>query len=235
MAVMGRSARRDVLAATPLFHQLDRAELDALTDLASERTVPRDSMVVRRGEADCCLLILVHGRLRAGTTSADGREVTIGLMEPGAVLGEIALLDGKPRSMDVVAMLDSLLLQVDRAAFLPFLRAHPDLMLRLMELLCDRLRRASAAYEDVALSPLSARLARLLLALAGTHGAPGTDGIRIRLRLSQRDIGAQVAATRERVNKQFRLWHEAGVLEEQGGYLILRRPDALRALLDTPG
>ena len=235
MQALSRSTKREVLATTPLFAGLARGELEALADLAGERRVARDTVVVRRGEVDCTLLILVHGRLRAGAASADGREVTIGLMEPGAVLGEIALLDGKPRSMDVVAMLDSLLLQVDRAAFLPFLRAHPDLMLRLMELLCDRLRRASAAYEDVALSPLSARLARLLLALAGTHGAPGTDGIRIRLRLSQRDIGAQVAATRERVNKQFRLWHEAGVLGEQGGYLILRRPDALRALLDTPG
>ena len=233
-AMMTRGVRRDVLAATPLFHQLDRAELDALADLATERHVSRDGSVVRRGESDGCLLVLVHGRLRAGAMSADGREVTIALLEPGAVLGEIALLDGRPRSMDVVAMLDSLLLQVDRAAFLPFLRARPDLMLRLMALLCDRLRRASAAYEDVALSPLSARLARLLLALAGTHGAPGADGIRIRLRLSQRDIGTQVAATRERVNKQFRLWHEAGVLGEQGGHLVVRKPDALRALIETP-
>ncbi len=232
MALMARAARRDVLAATPLFQHLDKVELDALAELATERQVARDGVVVRRGDTGDSLLVLVHGRLRAGTTSADGREVTIGLMEPGAVLGEIALLDGRPRSMDVVAMLDSLLLQVERASFLPFLRARPELMLRLMDLLCDRLRRASAAYEDVALAPLPSRLARLLLALAGTHGAPGPDGIRLRLRLSQRDLGAQVAATRERVNKQLRQWHDAGVLGERDGHLILRRPDALRAMLE---
>ena len=232
MSTMSRAARRDVLAATPLFHQLDRAELDALAELTAERHVARDGVVVRRGDPDNSLLILVHGRLRAGAMSSDGREVTIGLMEPGAVLGEIALLDGRPRSMDVAAMLDSLLLQVDRASFLPFLRARPDLMLRLMSLLCDRLRRASAAFEDVALAPLPARLARLLLTLAGTHGVPSGTGIRLRLRLSQRDIGAQVAATRERVNKQLRLWHEAGILAEDDGQLVLRRPEALRALVD---
>ena len=232
MSTMSRAARRDVLAATPLFHQLDRAELDALAELTSERQVARDGVVVRRGDPDSSLLILVHGRLRAGAMSSDGREVTIGLMEPGAVLGEIALLDGRPRSMDVAAMLDSLLLQVDRASFLPFLRARPDLMLRLMSLLCDRLRRASAAFEDVALAPLPARLARLLLTLAGTHGVPSGTGVRLRLRLSQRDIGAQVAATRERVNKQLRQWHEAGILAEEDGQLILRQPEALRALVD---
>jgi len=232
MSVMTRAARRDVLAATPLFHQLDRAELDGLAELTVERQVARDGIVVRRGDPDSSLLVLVHGRLRAGAMSSDGREVTIGLMEPVAVLGEIALLDGRPRSMDVVAMLDSLLLQVDRASFLPFLRTRPDLMLRLMSLLCDRLRRASAAFEDVALAPLPARLARLLLTLAGTHGVPSGTGVRLRLRLSQRDIGAQVAATRERVNKQLRQWHDAGILADEDGQLILRQPEALRALVD---
>jgi len=101
-----------------------------------------------------------------------------------------------------------------------------------MSLLCDRLRRASAAFEDVALAPLPARLARLLLTLAGTHGVPSGTGVRLRLRLSQRDIGAQVAATRERVNKQLRQWHDAGILADEDGQLILRQPEALRALVD---
>ena len=235
MAAMTRAARRDVLATTPLFRPLNPDELDALADLAAERPVARDGMVVRRGEAGGSLLILVHGRLRVCSMSAEGREVTISLLEPGAVLGEISLLDGQPRSMDVVAMTDSMLLQVGNAAFLPFLRARPDLMLRMMALLCDRLRRSSAAYEDLALLPLPARLARLLLAMGDMHGAAGPDGVRIRLRLSQRDLAAQVAATRERVNKQLRQWHDAGVLGEHEGQIVLRRPAALRALVEAPG
>jgi len=231
MQALTRSAKRDVLAATPLFANLRREELEALADLVGERRVTRDAMVVRRGETDCTLLILVHGRLRAGTVSAEGREVTIGLMERGAVLGEIALLDGLPRSLDVVAMTDCLLLSIARRDFLPFLSARPELMLRLMALLCDRLRRASAAFEDVALASLSARLARLLLTLAEAHGVATPDGVQIRLALSQRDMAAQVAATRERVNKQLRQWREAGVLGDQDGRLVVRQPEALRALL----
>ncbi len=231
MQALSRSTKRDVLATTPLFADLRREELEALAGLVGERRVARDAIVVRRGEADCTLLILVHGRLRAGTVSAEGREVTIGLMEPGAVLGEIALLDGRPRSLDVVAMADCLLLSIARRDFLPFLRARPELMLRLMALLCDRLRRASTAFEDVALASLSARLARLLLTLAEAHGVATPDGVQIRLAMSQRDMAAQVAATRERVNKQLRQWHEAGVLGDQDGRLVVRQPEALRALL----
>ncbi len=233
MAVMTDGAKRDVLAATPLFASLSREELAALAGFTSERRVRREAGVVRRGDPDCSLLILVNGRLRAGSVSSDGREVTIGVMGPGTVLGEIALLDGRPRSMDVTAMSDSTLLVVERRDFLPFLRDRPDLMLRVMALLCDRLRRASQAFEDVALAPLSARLARLLLDLAQEHGSPGPGGIRIRLRVSQKEMSAQVAATRERVNKQLRQWHEAGVLGEQDGELVLKRPAELRALLDA--
>jgi CRP/FNR family cyclic AMP-dependent transcriptional regulator len=233
MATMTEGAKRDVLAATPIFAFLSRDELTALAALAVERRVRRDQAVVRRGDSDASLLILVAGRLRAGSVSADGREVTIGVMEAGAVLGEIALLDGRPRSLDVTAMTESTLLVVDRRDFLPFLKARPDLMLRLMALLCERLRKASKAFEDVALAPLSARLARLLLGLAAEHGARTEDGIRIRIRVSQRDMSAQVAATRERVNKQLRQWHEAGVLGEQDGDLVVRRAGELRALLDA--
>ena len=228
---LSRATKRDVLAATPLFAILGREELTALADLAGERRVARDTVVMHRGDPDCALLVLVLGRLRAGAVSIEGREVTIGLMEPGAVLGEVALLDGRPRSLDVVAMTDSLLLSVERRDFLPFLRARPDLMLRLMELLCDRLRRNSTAYEDLALAPLAVRLARLLLSLADVHGAPTPDGVQIRLALSQRDMATQIAATRERVNKQLRQWHEAGVLGDRDGRLVLRQPAALRALL----
>lgn len=232
MSTLSRSAKRDILAATPLFAALAREELEALAEYAGERTVARDAVVVRRGESDCSLLILVHGRLRVCAVSTEGREVTMSLVEPGAVLGEIALLDGRPRSLDVVAMADSLLLLVERRDFLPFLRARPDLMLRLMALLCDRLRRTSAAFEDLALAPLATRLARLLLALGDAHGTPSPDGVHIRLGLSQRDMAAQVAATRERVNKQLRMWHEAGVLGDHNGHLVLRQPAALRALLE---
>ena len=231
MAGLSRPAKRDVLAATDLFAGLPREDLDILAAIASERKVARDQFVVRRGDLDASLLILVNGRLRVNTVSSDGREVTLRIMEAGTFVGEIALLDGRARSADVATMVDSLLLVIERAAFLPFLSARPELMLRLMALLCDRLRRSSAAFEDVALASLATRLARLLLELADQHGRPVPEGVRIKLKLSQRELSAQVAATRERVNKQLRQWHEAGVLGEEDGDMVVRQPEALRALI----
>jgi len=228
---LSRTAKRDILAATPMFASLSRPDLDRLAELASERRVTKDAVLMRKGDADCALLILVHGRLRAGATSPEGREVTLGMIEPGAVLGEIALLDGGPRSLDVAAMADSLLLIVDRPSFLPFLKQRPELMFRVMEVLCGRLRRNSVTFEDLATAPLCTRLARLLLTLADEHGAPAPGGTQIRLAMSQKEMANQVAATRERVNKQLRQWHEAGVLADHDGKLVVRQPETLRALL----
>jgi CRP-like cAMP-binding protein len=231
MGALSRQAKRDVLATIDLFSTLPRTDLDELAALTTERRAARDALVVRRGDTDASLLVLVHGRMRVSAMSNDGREVTLRIMEAGTFLGEIALLDGRERSADVIAMIDSLVLVIERAAFLPFLSARPDLMLRMMEILCDRLRRSSVAFEDVALSPLSSRLARLLLDLAALHGRPVEGGVRIRIKLSQKELSAQVAATRERVNKQLRQWHEQGVLGEFDGDMVVRQPEALKALI----
>lgn len=230
--VLTRGAMREVLATMTLFAGLSRAELDVLAGLATERRVRRDELVVRRDDPGDSLLVLVLGRLRAGAMSPEGRELTHNVMEAGAVFGEIALLDGRARSVDVTAMEDGVLLELSRAAFLPFMLARPELMLRLMGLLCDRLRRSSAAFEDVALSPLPIRLARLLLTLADEHGRPVPQGIRIHARLSQSDLSARVASSRESVNKQLRQWRGQGVIADLGGDLVLCRPETLRAMLE---
>ena len=136
------------------------------------------------------LMVLVNGRLRAGSVSAEGREITIGVMAGHR--------GGRDRAARRAAAQHGChrdagqhLAGGGAAGFLPFLCARPDLMLRLMALLCDRLRKASKAFEDVALAPLSARLARLLLGLAEEHGVPGEGGTRIRLKLSQKDMSAR--------------------------------------------
>ncbi len=226
-----KGAVRDVLAATALFAGLAGADLDALSGLAVPRRVKRGEMVMRRGDPGSSLMVLVSGRLRAGAVSVEGREVTHTIIEAGAVLGEIALLDGEPRSLDVTAAIESVLLVLERDAFLPFLMQRPALMLRLMAVLCERLRRRSEAFEDVAFSTAPARLAKLLLGLVERHGQAVPGGKRIHVKVSQRELSAQVAATREWVNRTLQEWREAGIMGEEDGYMVVLKADALRALL----
>ena len=230
MARLERSAKRAALLASPLFAAMQPEELDEILKFAADRRVRRGQTIFQRGDEGSSLMAVLRGRVRISSVSGDGKELTLNVINPGEIFGEIALLDGQPRSADAVAIEDSVLLVVDRRYFLPFLRHKEDLCLRLLAVLCSRLRRTSTALEEIALFDLPVRLARVLLKLAEDYGRPGSTGTRIDLKLSQRDLSNLVAASRESVNKLLRTWRENGTVELEDGFIVLRRPVGLRAL-----
>lgn len=227
-----RDMRRGALLASPLFQAMQPDEVDQILRLASERHVPRGQTIFQKGDDGLSMMAVLRGRVRISAVSPEGREVTLNVISPGQIFGEIALLDGKPRSADASASEDTLLLVVERRHFLPFLRQNDGLQLRLIAVLCERLRSTSLALEGLALFDLPGRLARLLLKLGEDYGRPSAEGLRIDLKLSQRDISTLVASSRESVNKQLRVWRQEGWVDLVGGYLILRRPNALRSLVE---
>jgi CRP/FNR family transcriptional regulator, cyclic AMP receptor protein len=230
MQSLTRETRREALRCTVLFAGVPTFELDQIAAYSAERRFTPGERLVRRDEPGTSMMILIQGRLRVGATSAEGRELTLSLLGPGSVLGEMSVLDGKPRSADVVAISSGLVLVLERGVVLPFLRSRPELLLRLLQILCDRLRQADAALESLALASLAVRLARTLLILAAEHGTLEPGGTLIRLQMSQGDLATLVGATREGVNRQLRRWREEGVTGERDGHLVLVKLDALRAL-----
>jgi CRP-like cAMP-binding protein len=208
-------------------------ELDEILRFSSERRVRRGQTIFQRGDNGSSLMAVLRGRIRISSVSGDGKEVTLNVINPGEIFGEIALLDGEPRSADATAIEDTLLLVVERRHFLPFLRQNEDLFPRLLAVLCSRLRRTSTALEEIALFDLPVRLARVLLKLADDYGRPNSAGTRIDLKLSQRELSNLVASSRESVNKQLRAWRENGTLDLEAGFIVLRRPAELRDLTEV--
>ena len=129
-------------------------ELDEILKFASERRVRRGQTIFQRGDNGSSLMAVLRGRVRISSVSGEGKEVTLNVISPGEIFGEIALLDGQPRSADATAIEETLLLVVERRHFLPFLRQNEDLYLRLLAVLCSRLRRTSMALEEIALFDL---------------------------------------------------------------------------------
>jgi CRP/FNR family cyclic AMP-dependent transcriptional regulator len=227
---LDRLTKQQSLHQSWLFSVLHPAEREKLVECVTERHFLKGEPLLERGRLGSNMMILVSGRARVTATSAEGKEMTLMILEAGMTLGELALLDGKPRSADVVAMTNCLALLLERRDFLPLLTQNPDLALRLMGVLCDRLRATSLALEEVALTDIPTRLASLLLKLGTRYGSDEGRGQRIQLRLSQADLSSLIAATRESVNKQLRSWREQGILDEEDGHIILRQPEALQAL-----
>lgn len=117
------------------------------------------------------------------------------------VVGEIALLDGGERSAYVIAIDEGVLLTIQRGDFLRLLQANASLCLRLMLVLCERLREAHRSLEELAALSLPARLGRLLIRLAANYGSNIGEGLRLGVRLLQEDLGSLIGGSREKVNR----------------------------------
>src|SRR5581483_6626957 len=105
-----RDAKRAALLGSPLFAAMRPAELDEILKFASERRVRRGQMIFQRGDNGSSLMAVLRGRVRISSVSGDGKEVTLNVINPGEIFGEIALLDGEPRSADATAIEDTTLL-----------------------------------------------------------------------------------------------------------------------------
>jgi CRP/FNR family transcriptional regulator, cyclic AMP receptor protein len=230
MKPIDAAARRSALSRTQLFQSLPPAEIDAISARVAVRRVARNEVVLRRGDANGGMVVIMSGRVRISVVSEDGKEATLGVLGGGEVLGEMSLLDGEPCSADVTAQEDCVLLVIERGQFLALLRANSGLCLHLMTMLTKRLRRANSALEDMALLDLPTRLGRLLARLASDYGVPVRSGTRIEVRLSQKDLSTLVGASREKVNKQIRQWEEEGVLSKDGGRMVIADARALPSL-----
>jgi CRP/FNR family transcriptional regulator, cyclic AMP receptor protein len=223
------SARREALCECPLFRPLTAAELEAVLARAVMRRFTPGEVILRCGDHASGMMVILQGRVRVSITTAEGQEISLTVLGPGEVVGEIALLDGGERSADVKAVDEGVLLTIQRGDFLPLLQESASLCLRLMQVLCERLREANRSLEELATLSLPARLGRLLIRLATNYGTRVGGGLRLGVRLSQKDLGTLIGASREKVNRQIRVWEQAGALTNDRGYLIICKPEILAA------
>lgn len=227
---MDPEARRRLLLSSPLFGALPRDAQDDILSRAVDRLVRRGRTIFQKGDEGSTMLAVLSGRVRISSTAPNGREVTLNMIDAGEVFGELALLDGKPRSADATALEDSRLIVVERRDFLPHLMVNHDLSLRLIDVLCIRLRETSETLGSFAMLDLSGRLARKLLSLAEEYGKPREGGVRLEIRLSHTDLGRFVGGSRESVNKQMRAWEEEGIVARESSRVVLLRTAVLRRI-----
>lgn len=224
-AAADAAARRAIFAGNSLFGGLPASDIDVLAGHARVVRYRKGSVIFARGDEGRSLMAIRSGTVRISATTAEGKEAVLNMLRPGQVFGEIALLDGKPRTADATAASDCDLLVLDRAEFLPLLRANPDLALRIIALLCGRMRRTSEQVEDVMFLPLEARLARALLRLAAEQGDGAGRPARV-VAVTQRDLGQMIGMSRESTNKQLSAWQREGwVRLAKGGVEILAQAE----------
>jgi CRP/FNR family transcriptional regulator, cyclic AMP receptor protein len=220
---------RALLERNLLFRGLSPATLEQIAQLCTRRTYARDAVIFSQSDPGDALFGVVTGRVRISASSAGGREVFLNIMEPGDTFGEIALLDGRPRTASASAMATSDLLIIARVQFLGLLAREPMLVEHLLRLLCTRLRWVSGFAEESALLPVAARLARRLLSLAKLHGHDTRAGIE--LKVSQDEMARFLGLSRQIVNQYLQTWKAQHWVDLGRGRILILDSRALEAVV----
>ena len=211
----------------PLFAGLPEADRAVLASLVHRRRQRAGERIFMAGDPGDRLYLIESGTVKICLTSIDGREVTLALLGAGEFFGDLALLDGLPRSSDAVAVDACEFLLLGRDDFLHFVASRPGVALHLLEVLSLRLRNDNELVQDAAFLDIPGRLARVILRLAKSVGHPVADGVLISRRLTQADLAGMIGATRESVNKCLAAYERQGVIMRQHGMIRVLKPDVL--------
>jgi CRP/FNR family cyclic AMP-dependent transcriptional regulator len=228
-APLGALTTLQILQRNYLFRGLPSPTLGELAALALRRRVTKDTVVFTQGGPGDALYGIASGRVRISASGPSGQEVYLNIMDPGDVFGEIAVMDGLPRTASATAIEATVLVVIQRSDFLALLQREPQLAIHLMQLLCARLRWTSELVEESAFLSGPSRLAKRLLILAALHGRPESG--RLVLQISQSDLALFLGMSRQLVNQHLQDWRRQGWVDLARGRIGIADPHALGALI----
>jgi CRP/FNR family cyclic AMP-dependent transcriptional regulator len=184
-----------------IFNGLTDEEINELARVAKRRAFRSGEIIFHRDDPGQVLYVIKEGKVKISLNSPDGQEISLVVFGKGDYFGELALLDGLPRSADATALEKVETFTLQRSDFQNAIMKNPKIAIRVIEVLCDRLRRTDQQVEDLIFLDVYGRVAKKLLELSETHGVKVNDGVRIEVRLTQQELASMVGASRESVNK----------------------------------
>jgi CRP/FNR family cyclic AMP-dependent transcriptional regulator len=221
-----------IIERNSLFRGLPAPTLTRIASLATRRMYDESEVVFMRGDPGDSLCGVVTGRVRISASGPGGKEVFLNIMEPGDAFGEIALLDGSPRTATATAMARTELVIIQRDAFFALLQSQPQLASHLIQLLCKRVRWTAELMEDSALLTVPARLAKRVLSLATAFGRAAESGTKVTI--SQEELAQFLGLSRQIVNQHLQTWRAKNWITLGRGSITLENPRALqKVVLDS--
>lgn len=193
--------------------RLSEQEAGALFGRGRRRRYDTGTTIFHEGEVTDRVVLLLGGRAKIATVTEDGKEVMLGVRDPGDLLGEFSAIDGGPTSANVVALEPVDALVVETSAFKAWLTEHPRTALLLLEMVLGRLRDADRKRVEFSAHDTIGRVARRLFELAERFGVQTGDGVEIALPLTQDELAAWTGASRVGVSQALKSLRERGWVE----------------------
>lgn len=217
----------DVLSHAPLFSVLPPTERGYFVSRLHHRSYAPGAVLFHQGDTADSLYLVESGHLKVVVTAPTGDEAVLALFGPGSCFGELALIDGRPRSASVIALEQAEIWQLSQSDFRELIRAYPEVAECVFFILTERIRHLSEQVEQAFFHDLRSRLAEKLLQLGTEVGTWHDEELCICLPLTQSDLAAMVGASRQQVNRLICEWRTQGVLSWDQGRLTIYKPDQL--------
>jgi CRP/FNR family transcriptional regulator, cyclic AMP receptor protein len=217
----------ELLRAVPLFSELSAPELERISQVAVPRSFPADTRVFHEGDPGDACYIVRSGSCRVTREHPDGRAITLANLGPGAIFGELAMLDGEARSASVEATEQTELLALPAGDLRALLRQHPEMGEKLIVALTRRLREANERLTRQSFQTVPSRVAGVLNQLLAEEALTPQirDGVTIRLR--QSDLAQLAGTSRESVSRFLATLERAGVVEVGRAKVTVLQPERL--------
>jgi CRP/FNR family cyclic AMP-dependent transcriptional regulator len=217
-----------LLGRTQIFASLDHQQLLVLAHAAIRRSYVRGESIFHQGDPGEALFAIAEGIVKIVLLSEDGDEMVLATLRTEDTFGELALIDGGPRSASARAVEPTTVFALPREAFLQAIRENPPLLESLHRSLGTLLRSLLAQASDLVFMDLAGRVAKLLMGLADKEGKPHDGGITLDLHLSQSGLAGMVGGSRPSVNQILKSFEARGYLEVRGRHIFIKHPESLR-------
>jgi CRP/FNR family cyclic AMP-dependent transcriptional regulator len=223
-----------LLKRIDVFKLLSPKAMSRLAAVTEDRWFDKGDIIFREHDAGKLIYLLKSGRVKISRFSKDGRELIIGVIEPGEMFGEDAITNTteRPRTAFAEAVEHSLICAVRVEEFADMLKHFPDLSMRLASMMSHRLEDAHRRMEDLVFRNIGERLSGLLLELADRYGEEKEDGIYINHKITHQEMASRIGSTRETVTATLNEFKKKGLLTMEGRRLILKEAKLLRELYE---
>ena len=217
-----------LLAASSLLADLEPEALLQLAADAHQRIFPQGHFLFRQGEAGDALFAILSGRVRAVGAEEGGSDLVVATLGPPDVFGELALIDGGPRAVSVVALESIRVLTLHRVPLLDLMGRDPAVAQTLLHSTGTLVRRTADQPADLVFLDLPSRVAGLLLRLIGREAAGSSGPVSLDFKAVQSDLAARVGGSRRSINRVLGHFVQGGYVEVDGQSLVILDLDALR-------
>ncbi len=230
MSDSSKQKHRNMLVGHFLFSGLASDEIDKILTNSLVRPVKKNSTLFVKGDEGDRLFAILKGRVKISVVSEEGREIVLAVMREGDFFGEIAFLDGCHRTADATVIEEAEIMSISRADFFPLVESHPEIYLKIIQILCDRLRITNETIEDSIFLTIPARVAKTLLKLGASYGQEQNGRIHFNIRISQQELANIIGTSREVVNRHIRQLQNDKVISVEERHIIINDIAALETL-----